>query len=295
MSVTPTPIHDPAPAAQVVAERIAASMKVPVSVAVVLGSGIKALEDLVEGGSISYGELPGFPEATVAGHAGVLSWGRLGPDGPGVIVARGRFHLYEGHGIGEAMTLVELFHALGIPNLVLTNAAGGLRADWRPGDLMLMNDHLNFQGVQGGFPIPGTPALEGLAGLHPVECYDLGWRQRLAKAALQQAVPLREGVYVGLLGPSYETMAENRFLVFAGADAVGMSTVPEAARAASRGAKVIAISCITNISITPTGAAETSHQEVVDVAKAASANVEAVLRAAILTAPGLSDTRSGGL
>ncbi len=280
----PAPIHDPAPAAQVVAERIKATMKVPVSVAVVLGSGIKALEDLCEGGSISYGELPGMPEATVAGHAGVLSWGRLGEDGPGVIVARGRFHLYEGHGVGEAMVLVELFQSLGIPNLVLTNAAGGLRADWRPGDLMIMTDHLNFQGVQGGFPIPGTPALGELAGLRPVECYDLAWRQRLARAALSQAVPLREGVYVGLLGPSYETMAENRYLVFAGADAVGMSTVPEAARFASRGSKVIAISCITNISITPTGAAETSHQEVVDVAKAASANMEAVLRAAVLTA-----------
>ena len=286
MTATPTPIHDPAAAAEALKTRIAASMKVPVTVAVVLGSGIKALEDLVEGGSISYGELPGFPEATVAGHAGVLSWGRLGADGPGVIVARGRFHLYEGHGVGEAMTLVELFHAIGIRNVVLTNAAGGLRAEWRPGDLMIMTDHLNFQGVQGGFPIPGTPALGELAGLRPVECYDLAWRQRLQRAALEQAVPLREGVYVGLLGPSYETMAENRYLVFAGADAVGMSTVPEAARAFSRGGKVIGISCITNISITPTGAKETSHQEVVDVAKAASANMEALLRAAVLTAPG---------
>jgi purine-nucleoside phosphorylase len=227
-----------------------------------------------------------MPEATVAGHAGVLSWGRLGPDGPGVMVARGRFHLYEGHGVGEAMVLVELFHALGIPDLVLTNAAGGLRADWRPGDLMLMTDHLNFQGVQGGFPVPGTPALGELAGLRPVEPYDLAWRQRLQATALAEAVPLREGVYVGLLGPSYETMGENRFLVFAGADAVGMSTVPEAARAYARGMKVLAISCITNISITPKGAAETSHQEVVDVAKAASANMEALLRAAVRTAPG---------
>lgn len=290
----PAPIHDPVPAANLVAGRIKATMSVPVSVAVVLGSGIKALEDLVEGGSIPYSELPGMPEATVAGHAGVLSWGRLGPDGPGVMVARGRFHLYEGHGIGEAMVLVELFHALGIPDLVLTNAAGGLRADWRPGDLMLMTDHLNFQGVQGGFPIPGT-ALDDVAGLRPIECYDPAWRQRLAKAALDQAVPLREGVYVGLLGPSYETMAENRWLVEAGADAVGMSTVPEAARYASRGRKVIGISCITNISITPKGAAETSHQEVVDVAKAASANMEALLRAAVRTAPGLPDPRSGGL
>ncbi len=242
-------------------------------------------DDLVGGGSVSYGDLPGFPTATVAGHQGVLSWGRLGPDGPGVMVARGRFHLYEGHGLPEALTLVELFHALGVPNLVLTNAAGGLRADWKPGDLMLMTDHLNFQGVQAGFPVPGTPAAAPFAGLRAVEPYDLAWRTDLTKAALDVGVPLRQGVYVGLLGPSYETMAENHYLLTAGADAVGMSTVPEAARAYARGQKVIGISCITNISITPKGAAETSHQEVVDVAKAASANMEALLRAAIRTAP----------
>lgn len=280
------PHHDPKPAADAAKARIKATMDVPVSVAVVLGSGINALEDLVGGGSVSYGELPGFPTATVAGHAGVLSWGRLGPDGPGVMVARGRFHLYEGLGLAEALTLVELFHALGIANVVLTNAAGGLRADWRPGDLMLMTDHLNFQGVQAGFPVPGTPAAAPFSGLRAFEAYDPDWRARLTAAALEAGVPMRQGVYVGLLGPSYETMAENHYLLTAGADAVGMSTVPEAARATSRGMKVVGISCITNISITPKGAAETSHQEVVDVAKAASANMEALLRAAIRTAPG---------
>jgi purine-nucleoside phosphorylase len=268
------------------AERITASMPVPVSVAVVLGSGINALEDLVGGGSIAYSELPNFPTATVAGHAGVLSWGRLGADGPGVMVARGRFHLYEGHGLPEALTLVELFKQLGVPNVVLTNAAGGLRSDWQPGDLMLIDDHLNFQGAQAGH----TAVLGGGLGTEwgpwgPYDAYDLGWRERLVANARTVNVPLRRGVYVGLQGPSYETMAENRFLIFAGADAVGMSTVPEAARAASAKMKVIAISCITNISVTPKGAAETSHQEVVDVAKGASANMEAILRGAIATAP----------
>ncbi|HEY9724007.1 MAG TPA: purine-nucleoside phosphorylase [Oscillatoriaceae cyanobacterium] len=264
MSTTTAPILD----------RLRATMPVPVSVAVVLGSGIRALEDLVGGGSMPYTELPNFPTATVAGHAGVLSWGRLGEDGPGVMVARGRFHLYEGHGLTEALTLVEFFKELGVPNLVLTNAAGGLRADWAPGDLMLIADHLNFQYHQAGrgerFEV--------------VEPYDDAWRKRLAKYALDHAVPTREGVYVGLLGPSYETMAENRYLMFAGADAVGMSTVPEAARAASHAMKVTAISCITNISVTPKGAAETSHQEVVDVAKAASERMEKLLRGAVLTA-----------
>lgn len=284
---SPAPLLDPTPAAQVVLSRVRETVGEPPRIAVVLGSGIRALEDLEASGSVSYAELPGFPAATVAGHAGVLSWGRLGPQGPAIAVARGRFHLYEGHGLAEALALVELFHALGFTDLILTNAAGGLRADWRPGDLMLIADHLNLQGVHAGFQPP--PARPELAVTHyrGVEIYDAAWRSRLKQRAMEAQVPMREGVYVGLLGPSYETMAENRFLLYAGVDAVGMSTVPEAARASSRGLKVVAISCITNISITPSGAAETSHQEVVDVAKAASENMEALLQAAVRSAPSL--------
>jgi purine-nucleoside phosphorylase len=261
-----------------IADRIKATLSVPITVGVVLGSGIKALDELVEGGSFEYAELPDFPPMGVAGHAGVMSYGRLGKDGPGVMVARGRYHLYEGHGLKEALTIVKFFKALGIPNVVLTNAAGGLRPDWQPGDLMLIRDHLNFQsGFQGGFG----------GGMRFVEPYDVEWTDAIAQHALAQGVPLREGVYVGLVGPSYETMAENRYLQFAGADAVGMSTVPEVALAASDGQRVCAVSCITNISVTPKGAAETSHQEVVDVAKAASERMQAVLSAAVLTAPGV--------
>jgi purine-nucleoside phosphorylase len=282
----PLPLHDPAPAAAALKTLLEATLGEVPAVAVVLGSGIKALEDLADGGSVSYAELPGFPAATVAGHAGILSWGRVGPGGPAIFVARGRFHLYEGHGLAEALTLVELFHALGVPDLVLTNAAGGLRSDWRPGDLMLIDDHLNLQGVQAGFPLQDAGSLcPEWTGWRPVDVYDAGWRSRLTAAALREGVPLRSGVYVGLLGPSYETMAENRFLLHAGVDAVGMSTVPEASLARARGMTVVAISCITNISITPQGASETSHQEVVDVAKAASANMEALLRSAVATAP----------
>jgi purine-nucleoside phosphorylase len=280
-----SPVLDPQLAAQTVSDRVRLSLDVIPQVAVVLGSGIKALEDLECSGSISYAEIPGFPEATVAGHAGVLSWGRLGAEGPAIMVARGRFHLYEGHGLSEALSLVELFHALGIENLILTNAAGGLRADWTPGDLMLIADHINFQGFQAGFPTSPSDPMLAATRYRAVETYHDAWRMRLKQSAMEAKVPLREGVYVGLLGPSYETMAENHYLLSAGVDAVGMSTVPEASRAASYGLRVIAISCITNISITPRGAAETSHQEVVDVAKAASQNMEALLRAAVLTAP----------
>ncbi|MEB3222765.1 MAG: purine-nucleoside phosphorylase [Candidatus Sericytochromatia bacterium] len=282
----PLPLHNPTPAAAALRAQLEATVGQVPRVAVVLGSGIKALEDLQAGGSVAYADLPGFPAATVAGHAGILSWGRVGADGPAIFVARGRFHLYEGHGLAEALALVELFHALGVEDLVLTNAAGGLRAHWHPGDLMLIEDHINLQGVQGGFPPAAqAPLCAEWSGWRPVEVYDAGWRARLAQAALQRHVPLRAGVYVGLLGPSYETMAENRYLLYAGVDAVGMSTVPEAARARARGMRVLAISCITNISITPQGASETSHQEVVDVAKAASANMEALLQAAVATAP----------
>lgn len=284
----PAPLLDPTLAAALVSSHMRETLGDTPRIAVVLGSGIRALENLSDSGSLSYSALPEFPTATVAGHAGVLSWGRLGPKGPAIAVARGRFHLYEGHGLAEALTLVELFSAMGFTDLILTNAAGGLRADWRPGDLMLITDHLNLQGVQAGFPAPVARPELSASQYRGVEIYDPAWRARLKQRAMEARVPLREGVYVGLLGPSYETMAENRFLLFAGVDAVGMSTVPEAARAAARGLKVTAISCITNISITPHGAAETSHQEVVDVAKAASENMEALLQAAVHSAPSLT-------
>lgn len=262
-------------AAEALKPRLEATLGGGIEVAVVLGSGIKALEDLHGQASIRYDELPGMPATTVAGHSGVLSWGRLGgPEGPRVAVARGRFHLYEGHGLDEALALVELFHALGVPGVIQTNAAGGLRSDWLPGDLMLIDDMLNFQPVQAGLP---------QRGFGPVEALDPAWREAAFAAATQAGVPLRRGTYLGLLGPSYETMAENQMLMLMGADAVGMSTVPEVARATSHGMKVLGISCITNVSVTPKGAAETSHQEVVDVAKAASERMEQTLRAVIPT------------
>lgn len=261
------------------AERLDATLSVPLKVGVVLGSGIKALEDLHEGGSSPYGELSdGFPEASVAGHQGVMSWGRLGPDGPGVMVARGRFHLYEGHGLAEALAIVNFFKQIGIPNVLLTNAAGGLRADWAPGDLMLITDHVNLQNLHGGYQAGYDH------GLRPAEPYDAAWMARMRKFCAGSGLVVREGVYCGLLGPSYETMAENRMLQLAGCDAVGMSTTPEVARAASNGQRVLAVSCITNISVTPKGAADTSHEEVVDVAKTASEAMEKFLRGAIAVA-----------
>jgi len=248
-----------------------ASLGDTIDTAIILGSGIRAFENLFDGGQLPYQALSEFPAATVAGHAGVLSWGRPASGEPAIFVARGRFHLYEGHGLVDTLRLVEFFFALGVTKLIITNAAGGLRADWRPGDLMLIEDQLNFQGLQAGLSQTFSP----------VTPFDGAWVERLVKRCQTRGLPLRQGTYVGLLGPSYETMAENHFLIFAGADAVGMSTVPEVARACSHGMRVLGISCITNVSVTPKGAAETSHQEVVDVAKAASELMEQVLFEAI--------------
>jgi len=247
------------------------SLPVVPEVGIVLGSGIVVLEDLEDRLDIPYSEIPGLPETTVAGHAGVLTVGRV-PGGPVIAIARGRFHLYEGHPLESATAIMRLFEQIGIRRIILTNAAGGLR-DWVAGDLMLIDDHLNLMGVQGA---------EAEQALTPAEIYDPAWRERLAAWARDNAsFTLRRGTYVGLLGPSYETPAEITWLQRIGADAVGMSTVPEAAYAASKGLSVIAISCITNIATTAETQATTSHMEVVDVAAKASRAMDQLLRAAL--------------
>ncbi|MNR80494.1 Purine nucleoside phosphorylase 1 [compost metagenome] len=238
---------------------------------IVLGSGIVVLEDLEDRLDIPYSEIPGLPETTVAGHAGVLTVGRV-PGGPVVAIARGRFHLYEGHPLESATAIMRLFEQIGIRKIILTNAAGGLR-DWVAGDLMLIDDHINLMGVQ---------AAEAAKPNQAVDVYDKAWRDRLVAWAQENAsFTLRRGTYVGLLGPSYETPAEITYLQRIGGDAVGMSTVPESAYAASRGLSVLGISCITNIATTAETQATTSHGEVVDVAAKAAKAMDTLLRAAL--------------
>lgn len=238
---------------------------------IVLGSGIVVLEDLEDRQDIPYSEIAGLPETTVAGHAGVLTVGRV-PGGPVVAIARGRFHLYEGHPLESATAIMRLFEEIGIRKIILTNAAGGLR-DWVAGDLMLIDDHINLMGVQ---------AADAAKPHQAVDVYDKTWRERLAGWAQEHAsFTLRRGTYVGLLGPSYETPAEITWLQRIGGDAVGMSTVPESAYAASRGLSVLGISCITNIATTAETQATTSHGEVVDVAAKAAKAMDTLLRAAL--------------
>lgn len=252
----------------------------------VLGSGIRVLEDLEDRVDLPYTDLPGIPPVTVVGHQGVLTVGTL-PGGPTIAIARGRFHLYEGHTPEGATAILRLFRHAGIRKVILTNAAGGLVPTWTPGDLMVIDDHLNLMGVRVPYePIDALGVPDDLSAGHSepgTTCgpYDPAWSDRLHEAGLRLGIPLRRGVYAGVLGPSYETPAEIRWITRAGAHAVGMSTVPEALYGGSHGMAILGISCITNVAATTEGQAGTSHQEVVDVAAAASRSLDRLLREAL--------------
>lgn len=231
-------------------------------VAIVLGSGLGQLADAVtQPVRIGYAEIPGFPAPGVAGHKGELVSGALA--GVPVLVQSGRFHLYEGHAIETTALPVRVFARLGIRTLVVTNAAGGIRSTFRPGTLMLISDHVNLMFRN---PLIG-PLLEGEERFPDMsDPYDRELRQVARDVAREARIALDEGVYVGLLGPSYETPAEIRMLQRFGVDAVGMSTVPEVIVARARGLKCLGFSTITNLAagISPT---VLSHQEVLEVGR----------------------------
>jgi len=210
-------------------------------VAIVLGSGLGGLVDLLKHpATIDYGELPGFPRPTVAGHGGRLHLGTVA--GRGVLMCQGRAHYYEG-GRADAMAVpVGLTAAFGAQCLILTNAAGSLRPDAGPGSLMLITDHINLTGAN---PLVGGG--DGPAFIDMSAVYDLGLRAGLEQAADRVGVGLHQGVYMWFSGPSFETPAEIRAARTLGADAVGMSTVPEAILARAAGLRVAAISNITNL------------------------------------------------
>ena len=233
-------------------------------VAIVLGSGLGGLADRVSKPTrIPYADIPGFPAPGVAGHKGELVAGTL--EGVAVLMQSGRFHLYEGHPIETSALPVRVFARLGIRALVVTNAAGGIRSTFRPGTLMLISDHVNLMFRN---PLIG-PALEGEERFPDMsDPYDRELRQLARDVARERRIPLDEGVYVGLLGPSYETPAEIRMLQRFGVDAVGMSTVPEVIVARARGMRCLGFSTITNLAA---GISSTvlSHQEVLEVGKAA--------------------------
>lgn len=241
-----------------------------------LGSGLGRLADSVAAPvRVPYRDIPGFPGVSVAGHAGLLVGGRI--EGVPVLVQSGRFHLYEGHGAETAALPIRVFAALGIQRLILTNAAGGLRATFRIPTLMLLADHINLMWRN---PLIGAVA-EGEDRFPDMsEPYDRDLRDLARTVALREGIPLEEGVYAGLLGPSYETPAEIRMLARLGADAVGMSTVPETVAARARGMRVLGISSITNLAA-GLSAAPLSHADVMQAGEQLSGQLERLVRGVV--------------
>ena len=213
-------------------------------IGLVLGSGLGVLADSIrDATTIPYADIPHFPVSTVEGHAGELLIGTL-EDKP-VLLMKGRFHMYEGYGPETVSFPVRVMKALGVKTLLVTNAAGGINADFKPGDLMLISDHINFM-FKNPLIGPNDPEV-GVRFPDMSEAYSKRLRALARGVGEKVGVTFQEGVYAGVLGPSYETPAEIRMLRTLGADAVGMSTVPETIAARHSGIEVLGISCISNM------------------------------------------------
>jgi purine-nucleoside phosphorylase len=232
------------------------------ALAMVLGSGFHhVLSELQVDAKISYHDLPGFPPVGVSGHAGDLLIGTLGQTP--VIILSGRAHFYEGHPMSLVTFAVRALAEYGIRDLLLTNAAGGINRGFRPGDFMALTDHINLMGTNPlrGAALPGMPRFVDLT-----EAYDKNLRRLLLRAANAAGIKLRAGVYLAVSGPSYETPAEIKAFARLGADAVGMSTVPETIVARQCGLRVCGVSCITNLAAGRSGE-PLSHAEVLETAE----------------------------
>jgi purine-nucleoside phosphorylase len=232
-------------------------------VGLILGSGLNPLAEAVKSADvIPYGEIPNFPKPSVEGHAGRLILGQL-QEQP-VVVMQGRVHFYEGYPIQQVVFPVRVMQVLGIRFLIVTNAAGGINPDFQAGELMLISDHLNMMGMTGNNPLfgPNDPSL-GPRFPDMSQAYDPELRQIARQVAEEEELPLQQGVYAALAGPSFETPAEIRFLRLIGADAVGMSTAPEVIVARHGGVRVLGMSGISNMAIeVPVEGQKASHEEV---------------------------------
>jgi len=249
-------------------------------VGVVLGSGLGAFADgLTDLVKVPYETLPNLPASKVVGHAGNLCFGRV--DDVPVVCMQGRVHLYEGHPIWQVVHGVRTMARLGVGCVLITNAAGGLEAGWAAGDLMIITDHLNLMYQH---PLMG-PNDDSLGTRFPdmTNAYDATLRAQLLEVSKAESLPLREGVYAGLPGPSYETPAEIRMLRVLGAQAVGMSTVPEVIALRHMRMRVAALSCITNMAA-GLGTGELNHKEVEETAKARRDDLQRLLKGWIVKA-----------
>lgn len=253
-------------------------------IGLVLGSGLGGLaDDVTEGVVIPYGDIPGWPQSTVKGHSGQLVIGLL--EGQPVLCQQGRAHFYEGYTMAQITFPVRVMHQLGINTVILTNAAGGLNTAYNPGDIMLINDHINLVGMVGHNPLMGPndddigPRFPGM-----VHTYDAALRRHARTAAEEAGVTLHEGVYVAVSGPFFETPAEVRMLRGLGADAVGMSTVHEVLTARHAGMRVLAFSAITNNAIDQIDVPqETTHTEVLEIGRVIVPRLSALLRGVLRT------------
>ena len=258
-----------------------------IKVAIVLGSGLGAFaEDLENAVRISYEEIPNFQKSTVEGHAGQLVLGEI--EGVSVAVQQGRFHYYEGYDMQQVILPVRTFGLLGIKKLILTNAAGSVRTSMKPGGLMLIRDHINLMGAN---PLRGAnDSRFGVRFPDMTNVYDIEYQEIASAEAKKMSLErvekgidrearqlLRRGVYCGLSGPCYETPAEIRMIRLLGADAVGMSTVPEAIAARHQEIKVLGISCITNLAA---GMSDDiiHHEEVMETGARVATVFKALLR-----------------
>lgn len=269
--------HHPETIARAVSRIREATGLVP-RIAIVLGSGFNHLENAVqEAVKIPYADIPGFPVPVVPGHQGHLMMGWL--EGVVVAVLSGRAHFYEGHSPQAATFSIRVMRALGAESLIVTNAAGGLNTAWKTPALMLISDHINTPGFVGVNPLVG-PNDDTLGTRFPDmhDAYDPEFRKLARETARELGIELMEGVYVMVVGPAYETPAEARFLAAGGADAVGMSTVPEVVVARHAGMRVLGISCLTNSSI---ASDSIDHVEVLTSVKSKIADFERLIRGVI--------------
>jgi len=237
--------------------------KIKPKIALILGSGLGALAHEIEAeATLPYAEIPNFPPSTVEGHSGQLVVGRL--EGKAVVAMAGRVHFYEGYTMQQVVFPIRVMHALGAEALIVSNAAGGINRQWHRGDLMIIADHINFFGTN---PLigPNDPDL-GPRFPDMSQPYDPEFIALAERSAEADGAVIRKGVYVGVSGPSYETLAELRMLRGWGADAVGMSTVPEVIAGRHLGMRVLGITAITDMA-TGEQVQQVTHEEVIAVAK----------------------------
>lgn len=242
--------------------------------AIVLGSGLGTIKEDIENRIIiKYEDIPGFPASTVKGHGGELIIGDL--SGKSIIAMNGRFHYYEGYDLKQTTFPIRVFALLGVKNIILTNAAGGINLEYKPGDFMVINDHLGFFAES---VLRGKNEDEfGIRFPDMSEVYDKKEIEKMKKVIEKHVGLAREGIYLYSKGPCYETPAEIRALRILGADAVGMSTVPEAIVAKHSGMKIVAVSCITNMSAGITDS-KLSHDEVIETANRVKGQFKEIIK-----------------